>query len=116
MRGRRGRGCPERGESNPAGADADAASRGELWRDQRRETTTSLTCSVSSTKRGPQMNEAIQQIVERVWTEHLGIPPEWSGEQAQTYFRTEADRLSEMIGQLQIETQHAVIRTWRAAH
>jgi len=62
------------------------------------------------------MNEAIQQIVERVWTEHLGIPPEWSGEQAQTYFRTEADRLSEMIGQLQIETQHAVIRTWRAAH
>ncbi len=25
------------------------------------------------------MNEAIQQIVERVWTEHLGIPPEWSG-------------------------------------
>jgi hypothetical protein len=62
------------------------------------------------------MNEAIQQIVERVWTERLGIPPEWSGEQAQTYFRTEADRLSEMIGQLQIETQHAVIRTWRAAH
>jgi len=62
------------------------------------------------------MNEAIQQIVQRVWTEHLGIPPEWSPEQAQTYFRTEADRLSEMIGQLQIETQHAVIRGWRAAH
>ncbi len=62
------------------------------------------------------MNEAIQQIVERVWTEHLGIPPEWSPEQAQTYFQTEADRLSEMIGQLQIETQHAVIRAWRAAH
>ena len=62
------------------------------------------------------MNEAIQQIVERVWTEHLGIPPEWSEEQAQTYFQTEADRLSEMIGQLQIETQHAVIRAWWAAH
>ena len=62
------------------------------------------------------MNEAIQQIVERVWTEHLGIPPEWSEEQAQTYFQMEADRLSEMIGQLQIETQHAVIRAWRAAH
>ncbi len=62
------------------------------------------------------MNEAIQQIVQRVWTEHLGIPPEWSEEQARTYFRTEADRLSEMIGQLQIETQYSVIRAWRAAH
>lgn len=29
---------------------------------------------------------------------------------------TEAARLSEMVGQVQIETQHSVIRAWRDAH
>jgi len=62
------------------------------------------------------MNEAIQQIVERVWVNQIGVPPEWSDQDAAEFFQTEADRLSEMIGQLQIETQHAVIRGWRAAH
>jgi len=62
------------------------------------------------------MNEAIQQIVERVWVNQIGVPPEWSDQEAEEFFQTEADRLSEMIGQLQIETQHAVIREWRAAH
>jgi len=62
------------------------------------------------------MNEAIQQIVERVWVNQIGVPPEWSDQDAAEFFQTEADRLSEMIGQLQIETQHAVIREWRAAH
>ncbi len=62
------------------------------------------------------MNEAIQQIVERVWVNQIGVPPEWSDQEAGEFFQTEADRLSEMIGQLQIETQHAVIREWRAAH
>jgi len=59
------------------------------------------------------MNEAIQQIVERVWVNQIGVPPEWSDQDAGEFFQTEADRLSEMIGQLQIETQHAVIREWR---
>jgi hypothetical protein len=62
------------------------------------------------------MNEAIRQIVERIWVNHIGIPPEWSQEQTEAYFETEAARLSDMIGQLQIETQHAVIREWRSAH
>jgi len=62
------------------------------------------------------MNEAIRQIVERIWVNHIGIPPEWTQQQAETFLRSEADRLSEMIGQLQIETQHAMIREWRAAH
>ncbi len=62
------------------------------------------------------MNEAMQQIVERVWAEHIGIPQEWSAREATEFFETEATRLSEMVGQLQIETQHAVIRAWRAAH
>ncbi len=34
-------------------------------------------CSVSS-RRGQLMNEAIQQIVERVWVNQIGVPPEWS--------------------------------------
>ncbi len=62
------------------------------------------------------MNEAMQQIVERVWTEHIGIPQEWSAREAAEFFETEANRLSEMVGQVQIETQHAVIRVWRDAH
>jgi len=62
------------------------------------------------------MNEAIQQIVERVWVNQIGVPPEWSDQEAAEFFQAEADRLSEMIGQLQIETQHAVIRAWREAH
>jgi len=62
------------------------------------------------------MNEAIQQIVERVWVNQIGVSPEWSDQEAGEFFEAEADRLSEMIGQLQIETQHAVIREWRAAH
>jgi hypothetical protein len=62
------------------------------------------------------MNEAIRQIVERIWVNHIGIPPEWSQEQAETYFETEAARLAGIIEGLQVETQHSVIREWRSAH
>jgi len=40
------------------------------------------------------MNEAIQQIVERVWVNQIGVPPEWSDQDAEEFFQTEADRLS----------------------
>ena len=43
------------------------------------------------------MNEAIQQSVERVWVTQIGVPPEWSDQDAAEFFQTEADRLSEMI-------------------
>lgn len=62
------------------------------------------------------MNEAIRQIVERIWVNHIGLPSEWSQEQAETYFETEAARLAGMIEGLQVETQHSVIREWRSAH
>ncbi len=62
------------------------------------------------------MSERIRQIVERVWTEHLVIPPEWTEQERAAFFQTEAMRLGERISQLQIDTQQTVIGQWRAAH
>jgi len=62
------------------------------------------------------MSERIRQIVERVWTEHLVIPPEWTEQERAAFFQTEATRLEERISQLQIDTQQSVIGRWRAAH
>ena len=60
--------------------------------------------------------EEIRRIVERVWTENLWIPEEWSAQEAAAHFETEAARLVEMVGQVQIDNQQAVIRAWRDAH
>jgi len=112
-RGTRRRGCVERGGCALSGVDD--ASVGELWHDPPSVTRASPTCSASWRKDHP-MSERIRQIVERVWTENIGIPPEWTGQESSAFFQTEAMRLEERISQLQIDSQQSVIGQWREAH
>ena len=43
------------------------------------------------------MPDAIRQIVEQTWRTSIGVPPEWSEQQARDFFESEADRIAELI-------------------
>ncbi len=62
------------------------------------------------------MSEEISQIVTRVWTEHIGIPQEWSPEQTATFLRGEAERMTNQITVMSAEAQEVAIAEWRARH
>jgi len=62
------------------------------------------------------MSAEIRQIVARTWREHIGVPQEWSSEQAEEFFTEEATRMADRIARMQAEAQLVVIRQWRNAH
>ncbi len=62
------------------------------------------------------MSAEIRQIVARTWTEHIGVPQEWSSEQTEAFFTDEATRMADRIARMQAEAQLVVIRQWRDAH
>jgi len=55
------------------------------------------------------MSEEISQIVTRVWTEHIGIPEEWSPEQTATFLKDEAERMTNQINVMSAEAQEVAI-------
>jgi len=86
------------------------------WReDLVRTLPSSLICSVLS-RRVETVSEEIRRIVDRVWTEHIGIPPEWTPEYAQQWIADEAQRMTNRINLMQAEQQQVLIRDWTVRH
>jgi len=62
------------------------------------------------------MSEEIRRIVQQVWTEHIGIPQEWSPEQTSTFLAGEAERMTNQINVMAAEQQEVAIVEWRGRH
>ena len=114
-RGLRGARSPRAGASPGTSAWVSAASRrGDPWRAEQRTIPSSSTSS--EPVKGRTVSEEISQIVTRVWTEHIGIPEEWSPEQTATFLRGEAERMTNQITVMSAEAQEVAIADWRARH
>jgi len=115
-RGLRGARSPRAVASPGTSAWVSAASRrGDPWRADQ-GTIPSSSISSEPVRKVRIVSEEISQIVTRVWTEHIGIPQEWSPEQTATFLAGEAERMTNQITVMSAEAQEVAIADWRARH
>ncbi len=62
------------------------------------------------------MSAAVREIVASVWTEHIGVDPDWTPEQTQTFFDEESRRLSVRINALAAEQAMVNTAAWKSNH
>jgi len=111
-RGRGGARSPRRVASSATSAWVSAASgREHLWRVL--GTIPSNSTSLVPSRKARTVSAAIRQIVQRVWTEDIGIPPEWSPQETEAFFASEGERLANQINVMHAEQQQVMIRDWR---
>ena len=115
-RGLRGARSPRAVASPGTSAWVSAASRrGDPWRAEQRTIPSSSTSS-EPVRKVRIVSEEIRRIVTRVWTEHIGIPEEWSPEQTATFLAGEAERMTNQITVMSAEAQEVAIAEWRGSH
>ncbi len=73
----------------------------------------SSSTSLVPSRKARTVSAAIRQIVQRVWTEDIAIPPEWSPQEREAFFASEGERLVNQINVMHAEQQQVVIRDWR---
>lgn len=62
------------------------------------------------------MSAAVREIVANVWTEHIGVDPDWTPQQTQTFFDEESQRLSVRINAMAAEQAMVNTAAWKTEH
>ena len=75
---------------------------------------TSRICSASSTGKVAVSSPEIHQIVAEVYTNHLGLPEQWTADQRERFIETEAARISRRVAELAAQMGEQAVAVWRA--
>lgn len=62
------------------------------------------------------MSAAVREIVASVWTEHIGVDPDWTPQQTEEFFDEESRRLSVRINALAAEQAMVNTAAWKSEH
>jgi len=62
------------------------------------------------------MSAAVREIVANVWTEHIGVDPDWTPQQTEAFFDEESRRLSVRINAMAAEQAMVNVAAWKTEH
>ena len=77
---------------------------------------TSRICSASSMRAVTVSSPEIRQIVGDIYRQHLGLPPEWTPTQQETFLEGQAARLTQQIAELADQMGAQAVSDWTQQH